>query len=137
MAKGEGAGKGTRNGGQENGVPHLDGARKKHLQELAGSEGTPIFVIDHGKIRENYRIFHDLFPNIQIYYAVKANSNPEIVRTLFQLGCSFDVASMPEFMLVYENIRGMPDKERQDWIWDKIIYANTIKPVETLEALDK
>jgi ornithine decarboxylase len=44
---------------------------------------------------------------------------------------------MPEFMLVYENIRGMPDRERQDWIWDKIIYANTIKPVETLEALDK
>jgi ornithine decarboxylase len=137
MARGEGAGKVTRNGGPENGVPHLDEARKKHLQELAASEGTPIFVIDHEKIRENYRIFRELFPNIQIYYAVKANSNPEIVRTLFQLGCSFDVASMPEFMLVYENIRGMPDKERQDWIWDKIIYANTIKPVETLEALDK
>jgi ornithine decarboxylase len=137
MAKGEGAGKGTRNGGQENGVPHLDEARKVHLQELAASEGTPIFVIDHGKIRENYRIFHELLPNVQIYYAVKANSDPEIVRTLFSLGCSFDVASMPEFMLVYENIRGMPDKERQDWIWDKIIYANTIKPVETLEALDK
>jgi ornithine decarboxylase len=31
----------------------------------------------------------------------------------------------------------MPAKERQDWIWDKIIYANTIKPIETLEALDK
>jgi ornithine decarboxylase len=137
MAKGEGAGKGTRNGGQENGVPHLDEARKKHLQELAASEGTPIFVIDHGKIRENYRTFRELFPNVQVYYAVKANSNPEIVRTLFSLGCSFDVASMPEFMLVYENIRGMPDKERQDWIWDKIIYANTIKPVETLEALDR
>jgi ornithine decarboxylase len=137
MARGEGAGKGTRNGGQENGVPHLDEARKQLLQELAAQEGTPIFVIDHAKIRENYRIFHELLPNVQIYYAVKANSNPEIVRTLFQLGCSFDVASMPEFMLVYENIRDMPDKERQDWIWDKIIYANTIKPVETLEALDK
>jgi ornithine decarboxylase len=44
---------------------------------------------------------------------------------------------MPEFMIVYENIKNMPDKERQDWIWDKIIYANTIKPIETLEALDK
>jgi ornithine decarboxylase len=40
-------------------------------------------------------------------------------------------------MLVHENIKDMPDKERQDYIWDKIIYANTIKPVETLEALDK
>jgi ornithine decarboxylase len=53
------------------------------------------------------------------------------------MGCSFDVASMPEFMIVYENIRKMPAKERQDWIWDKIIYANTIKPIETLKALDK
>jgi ornithine decarboxylase len=73
---------------------------------------------------------------VQVYYAVKANSNPEIVKTLFAMGCSFDVASMPEFMIVYENIRDMPDAERQDWIWDKIIYANTIKPIETLEALD-
>ncbi len=133
----EGAGKGTRNGVQENGVPHIDEARKGLLQELARREGTPIFVIDHEKIRENYRIFRELLPSIQVYYAVKANSNPGIVRTLFELGCSFDVASMPEFMLVHENIREMPDRERQDWIWDKIIYANTIKPVETLEALDQ
>ncbi|MDD1647199.1 MAG: type III PLP-dependent enzyme, partial [Methanomicrobiales archaeon] len=73
----------------------------------------------------------------QVYYAVKANSNPEIVKTLYEMGSSFDVASMPEFMIVFQYIRDMPDKERQDWIWDKIIYANTIKPVETLEALDQ
>jgi len=42
MAKGEGAGKGSRAGGQENGVPHLDGARKELLQELARREGTPL-----------------------------------------------------------------------------------------------
>ena len=40
---------------------------------------------------------------------------------------------MPEFMTVYENIRDMPDEERQKWIWDKIIYANPIKAIETLE----
>jgi len=40
-------------------------------------------------------------------------------------------------MIVYENIKNMPTKQRQDWIWDKIIYANTIKPIETLEALDR
>jgi len=72
-----------------------------------------------------------------VYYAVKANSNPEIVKTLYEMGSSFDVASMPEFMIVFENIKKMPKKERQAWIWDKIIYANTIKPIETLEALDQ
>ena len=76
-------------------------------------------------------------PDVQVYFAVKANSNPEIVKTLYDMGCSFDVASMPEFMIVYENIKSMPKKERLEWIWDKIIYANTIKPIETLEALDQ
>jgi ornithine decarboxylase len=31
----------------------------------------------------------------------------------------------------------MPAKEGQDWIWDKIIYANPIKAVDTLRELDK
>jgi len=123
--------------GTDNGVHHIGKARKELLQELAREHGTPIFVIDHEKIRGNYREFKSHLPAVQVYFAVKANSNPEIVRTLFEMGSSFDVASMPEFMIVYENIRHMPKKERQDWIWDKIIYANTIKPVETLEALDK
>jgi ornithine decarboxylase len=131
-------GEGGNRGGKriENGVPHIDQEKKDLLQRLAREHGTPIFVIDHEKIRENYREFKEYLPRVQAYYAVKANSNPEIVRTLYRMGCSFDVASMPEFMIVYENIRDMPDKERQDWIWDKIIYANTIKPIETLVALD-
>ena len=107
------------------------------LQELAAEHGTPIFIIDHEMIRQNYREFREQLPDVQVYFAAKANTNPEIIRTLFDLGSSFDVASMPEFMIVYENIRGMPDKERQEWIWDKIIYANTIKPIETLQALNQ
>jgi ornithine decarboxylase len=117
-------------------VHRIGKARMKLLQDLAREEGTPIFVIDHEKIRKNYREFRGHMPSVQVYYAVKANSNPDIVKTLFDMGASFDVASMPEFMIVYEYVKDMPDKERQDWIWDKIIYANTIKPIETLEALD-
>jgi len=133
----EEASKSGRDGGHENGVPHIDGAKKELMQALAREHGTPLFVIDHDLIRQNYREFKEHLPSVQAYFAVKANSEPEIVGTLFALGASFDVASMPEFMIVYENIKGMPDKERQDWIWDKIIYANTIKPIETLQALDK
>jgi ornithine decarboxylase len=123
--------------GQNYGVPLTTEKRKQLLQKLADDYGTPIFVIDHEIIRQNYKEFKERLPNIQVYFAVKANSNPEIVKTLYEMGCSFDVASMPEFMIVYENIKDLPDKERQDWIWDKIIYANTIKPIETLKALDK
>jgi len=106
------------------------------LLRIAKENGTPVFIIDHEKIRQNYREFKKALPRIQAYYAVKANSNPEIVRTLYKIGASFDVASFPEFMIVYENIKNLGEKERQDFIWDKIIYANTIKREETLRELD-
>ena len=107
------------------------------LKSLAKEHGTPLFVIDHDELRANYRQFKKYLPRIQVYFAVKANSDPAIVRTLFKEGSSFDVASMPEFKIVYENIKSMPAKQRQDWIWDKIIYANPTKPTETLEELDR
>jgi ornithine decarboxylase len=74
---------------------------------------------------------------VQIYYAVKVNSDPAIVKTFYELGGSFDVASMQEFHTVHENIRKLPARQRQDFIWDKIIYANPIKPIETLRELDR
>src|SRR6266853_4906653 len=109
----------------------------KQLQSLAREHGTPLVVIDHDLIRENYAAFKKHLPKVQCYYAVKANAEPAIVRTFYEAGASFDVASLPEFMLVYENIRHLPPKQQQDFIWDKIIYANPTKPRETLEALDK
>src|SRR3989338_4300565 len=109
----------------------------KGLEILAKKYGTPVLVIDHEKIRQNYREFKDSLPRVQAYYAVKANSNPEIIKTMYGIGSSFDVASFPEFMIVHENIKDLPEKERQDFIWDKIIYANTIKQIETLRELDR
>ena len=108
----------------------------RQLQRLAKQHATPLFVVDHREIRRNYALFKKHLPRVQAYYAVKANPDPAIVRTLFDAGASFDVASMPEFMIVHENIKDMPAKKRQDWIWDKIIYANPIKDDRTLAALD-
>ena len=109
----------------------------RKLQALAREHGTPLVVVDHDEVRRNYALFRRHLPRVQAYYAVKANPAPEIVRTLYQAGASFDVASFPEFLLVYENIKKLPARQRQDFIWDKIIYANPIKPKETLEALDE
>jgi ornithine decarboxylase len=110
---------------------------KDQLETLAARHGTPLVVIDHQVIRDNYQAFRQHLPKVQAYYAVKANPEPAIIRTLYRAGASFDVASLPEFMLVYENIRSLPPREQQDFIWDKIIYANPTKPRETLEALNQ
>jgi len=106
------------------------------MQQLAKKHGTPLFIVDHDEIRKNYAQFKKYLPRVQAYYAVKAEPLPEIVKTLYRAGASFDVASMPEFLIVHENIKLMPNKNRLAWIWDKIIYANPIKPNETLKQLD-
>jgi ornithine decarboxylase len=73
---------------------------------------------------------------VQVYYAVKANNDPAIVQTFYDAGASFDVASVAEFLTVHEKIKHLPAKQRQDFIWDRIIYANPIKAIETLQRLD-
>ena len=110
--------------------------RPSSLARLARKHGTPLFVVDHDVLRRNYAEFRRRLPRVQVYYAVKANPDPAIVRTFYEAGASFDVASMPEFMLVHQYIKDLPAKERQDFIWDKIIYANPIKANETLLELD-
>jgi ornithine decarboxylase len=107
------------------------------LQALAREHGTPLVIVDHEVLRRNYAAFRRHLPQVQVYYAVKANPDPAIIRTFYEAGASFDVASVAEFMLVHELIQDRPAKEQQDFIWDKIIYANPIKPRETLEALNQ
>ncbi len=107
------------------------------LKELAQKHGTPLFIVDHDAVRSNYGAFKRYLPRVQAYYAVKANPDPEIIRTLYDIGASFDVASIAEFMLVHENIRDLPAKERQDFIWDKIVYSHPVKDRRTLEKLDQ
>lgn len=107
------------------------------LLKLAKTHGTPLFVVDHAELRRNYATFRKHFPRVQIYYAVKVNSDPAIVETFYKAGGSFDVASMQEFHTVHQFIEHLPKKARQDFIWDKIIYANPIKPTETLRELDQ
>ena len=79
--------------------------RANVLKKLAREHGTPLFVVDHKVLRENYAQFKKHLPRVQAYYAVKANADPAIVETLYRAGASFDVASMAEFALVYENIQ--------------------------------
>ena len=112
-------------------------ATLKQLQQLAKKHGTPLFVVDHEVLRKNYATFKKYLPRVQAYYAVKAFPDAEVVKTFFTAGASFDVASIPEFKIVYEQIKEMPDKKRQGWIWDKIIYANPIKANEALQELDQ
>src|SRR5215831_16797219 len=109
----------------------------KTLLQLAKMHSTPLVVVDHKVLRENYTQFRQHLPRVQVYYAVKANSDLAIVQTFYDAGASFDVASVAEFLLVHEKIQHLPTQQQQDFIWDRIIYANPIKAIKTLKQLDQ
>jgi ornithine decarboxylase len=63
---------------------------------------------------------------VQAYYAVKANPDPAIIKTLYDTGASFDVASFPEFLVVHGNIKKLPAKVRQDFV--SVVYPEFAGP---------
>jgi ornithine decarboxylase len=107
----------------------------EELLKLVEQHGSPLFIVDHNKLRETYRTFKKHLPRVQCYYAVKANSQQEIIETLFEEGSSFDVASYNEFMQVYQYIKHFDKKEKKHFVWDKIIFSNTIKDRATLAKI--
>lgn len=60
---------------------------------------TPCVVVDLDVVRDNYLGLRRWLPLADVYYAVKANPAPEIVRMLAALGSNFDVASRGEIDL--------------------------------------
>ncbi|MHA6686402.1 type III PLP-dependent enzyme [Mesorhizobium sp. A556] len=56
----------------------------------------PCLVVDLEVVADNFRAFERAMPDSKIYYAIKANPAPEILRLLAQMGSSFDAASFAE-----------------------------------------
>jgi ornithine decarboxylase len=109
--------------------------KQTELLKLVGQHSTPLFIVDHEILRKNYLTFKEHLPRVQCYYAVKANSQQQIIETLFEEGSSFDVASYNEFMQVYQYIKHFDKKEKKYFVWDKIIFSNTVKDRATLEKI--
>src|SRR3984957_937361 len=81
------------------------------------TENGPCLVLDLDVVRENYHNFAKALPDTKVFYAVKANPAPEILKLLAGLGCCFDVASLPE----------AHDVLAAGATPDRISYGNTIK----------
>ena len=112
---------------------------KRTLEKIASENGSPIIVIDHEEIRKNYQEFKKRLPRVQAYYAVKANSEPEIIKTMYKLGASYDVASIREFRLVLDTLSPLLTRDSvklQEFVWNRIIYANPAKQPESLPELN-
>ncbi|KQT66189.1 MULTISPECIES: ornithine/lysine decarboxylase [unclassified Aureimonas] len=77
----------------------------------------PCLVVDLDVVEENYGAFRKALPDSSIYYAVKANPAPEVLRLLASLGSNFDCASVAEIEMAMD----------AGATCDRISYGNTIK----------
>jgi len=75
-----------------NGVLHAEAV---DLSDLADAVGTPFYCYSTATLERHYRVFSDAFADQQalVCYAMKANSNQSVLRTLAKLGAGADVVS--------------------------------------------
>jgi len=66
-----------------------------NLETLAASVGTPFYCYSTATLERHYKVFAGAFADVRalICYAMKANSNQAVVRTLAKLGAGADVVS--------------------------------------------
>ena len=100
------------------GVLHAEGV---NLARLADEIGTPFYCYSTATLERHYLVLADAFKaqgiDALICYAIKANSNQAVIRTLARLGAGMDVVSEGE--LRRARAAGVPA--------DKIIFAGVGK----------
>ena len=77
----------------------------------------PCLVVDLEVIADNYRSFAKAMPDTRIFYAVKANPAPEVLKLLADMGSNFDTASVAEVEMALA-AGATPDR---------VSFGNTIK----------
>jgi diaminopimelate decarboxylase len=70
-------------------------AEAVNLTALAETVGTPFYCYSTATLERHYRVFADAFAGVNtlVCYAMKANSNQSVLRTLAKLGAGADVVS--------------------------------------------
>jgi ornithine decarboxylase len=87
------------------------------IRREAKKHGTPLMLVSKAALKAQFALFKKHLPNVEPYYAIKANPYPGIIKFFADLGTGFDVASANEM----KSVLSMGVRP------EKIIFANTIK----------
>ncbi len=70
------------------------------VSEIAAAVGTPFYVYSTATLLRHFKAFDDALEGMDhlVCYAMKANSNQAVLRTLAQAGAGMDVVSVGEYM---------------------------------------
>jgi diaminopimelate decarboxylase len=104
-----------------NGALHAEAV---NLDTLAASVGTPFYCYSTATLTRHYQVFAGAFADVNalVCYAMKANSNQAVIKTLAKLGAGADVVSEGE--LKRARLAGIPA--------DKIMFSGLGKTAREL-----
>ncbi|WP_061930914.1 diaminopimelate decarboxylase [Aureimonas sp. AU22] len=105
------------------GVLHAEGV---DISEIASAVGTPFYCYSTATLTRHYRVFAEAFADIDatVCYAMKANSNQAVLKTLASLGAGADVVSGGE--LARALAAGIPA--------DRIMFSGVGKTAAEIDA---
>lgn len=83
---------------------------------------TPCLLFDLDVVTENVRRLREAIPGAEVFYAVKANGEPQLLKLLAEADCGFDVASTGEIDLC---LTAGADPGR-------LSYGNTVKKAKDI-----
>jgi len=106
----------------KDGVLH---AEDVSLAEIAAAVGTPVYVYSTATLLRHFHLFDDALAGMDhlVCYAMKANSNQAVLRTLAQAGAGMDVVSGGEYRRA--KAAGVPG--------DRIVFSGVGKTREEIE----
>lgn len=110
----------------KNGTLHAENIA---ITTLAEKVGTPFYCYSRATLTRHYQVFSKAFSDIDsmVCYALKANSNQAVIKTLANLGCGADVVSGGELKRAL--LAGIPA--------EKIMYSGVGKTQSEIDqALD-
>ena len=94
---------------------------------IANIQETPYMLTDLNNVRQKCLIFKKSFPDVQLFYAIKAFSDDEVIRAVDPLVDGYDAASLAE---IRQLIRLGVDPKR-------IAFSNPVKPEIHIEEAAK
>lgn len=129
---------------------YIDGvlhAENVPVSEIAKAVGTPFYVYSTATLERHYKVFAGAFADVDamVCYAMKANSNQAVLKTLAKLGAGIDVVSggelrralaagVPASRIMFSGV-GKTVAE-MDYALDAGIYCFNIESEPELEVLN-
>jgi diaminopimelate decarboxylase len=118
------------------------------VPEIAKAVGTPFYIYSTATLERHYKVFAQAFSDVDsmVCYAMKANSNQAVLKTLGNLGAGIDVVSegelrralasgIPASRIMFSGVGKTPHE--MDYALEAGIYCFNVESEPELEILNQ